>query len=796
VRPILALLLAVCAVCAACRGEPRAAAPAPAVPVPAVPAGPNDAAPTGGRGQPALALPRPPAQDAPWTPPPGTTLPPPLLTATRALFDEGLADPRSLEYRAVTITVGDVWSGNGSPLETHAWLLPPGDAGNAGGRFVVAWNGLVYPALRVGDAADLAADVTAVVSADEKMRADYAKDNPGHDYYRFRHAWPEGTSASQASLLPLKAVLLLRLGQTKLAEGVWGAWTGGMRASTNDDARHLADPYLMLATDWTWAAFDRAVCGHMRGDDPVSFATAAALVPIRSAVVAEGGRRGLLALDASANDGALGFLAPLDTLVEDEARRMARPARLVADDAGSPAAPPGDGSVAALVDDLELVSARQWGQPGGVSLGEDPVVQALIAKREEAVEPLLAVLENDTRLTRSVHFWRDFAHHRSLLSVGEAAYVALAGILDASFFGAGSTGDDLSAHGLEGRKRVAAEIRAYWERWRGVSTEERWFRVLASDDLPPQRWLEAAGNIARPDNVTVVPSSMVWSSTLTTSTATRPGLRGEALRSKRGPSVTELMAGRVETLAGRPDGMDAANEMALLLHAWDGAGSLPALQKQMGRCLAAMGGGGPPADRVKYGRALAALAEARAAEGDRSALDEYAAWIAPLRPADFGTSSYDLKPVLEPMAHFPGDPAVVRASTAMFARAGSPWESLTRGPAAWGIRELAGSDLLRVAAFRDVVVRGLGDRTKMGTLKNTNNGGVSIALDNGGSIGTGVDTGEAAPPAGTTFIVRGCDLVAWEVAKREHSPVFRIYWPQPRRDAAIAALASFVRAVR
>jgi hypothetical protein len=432
-----------------------------------------------------------------------------------------------------------------------------------------------------------------------------------------------------------------------------------------------------------------------------------------------------------------------------------------------------------------------------VSLGEDPIVQALIAKREEAVEPLLAVLESDTRLTRSVHFWRDFAHHRSLLSVGEAAYVALSGILDASFFGPGSTGDDLSAHGLEGRKRVAGEIRAYWERWRGVSTEERWFRVLASDDLPAQRWLEAAGNIARPENVTVVPSSMVWSSTVTTSAATPPALRGEKLRSKTGPSVTELMASRVETLAGRPDGMAEASEMALLLHTWDAKGSLPAVQKQMERCLAAMIGG-PHADHVKYGRALAALAEARAAEGDRTAHDEYAAWIAPLKPADFGTSAYDLQPVLAPMARFPGDPAVVRASTAMFAAAGSPWGSLTRGPAAnvWGIRELAGSDLLRVAAFRDVVARGLSDRSKMGTLKITSHGGVSIALDNGGSIGTGVDGNETPPPEGTNFVVRGCDMVAWEVAKREHAPAFRIYWSQPRRDAAIAELVTFVRATR
>ena len=102
---------------------------------------------------------------------------------------------------------------------------------------------------------------------------------------------------------------------------------------------------------------------------------------------------------------------------------------------------------------LEDVSARQMGQPGGVALGEDPIVQALIHEGEPAVEPLLAVFENDTRLTRSVQFWRDFARYRSVLAVYEAAYVALSGILDASFFQAVSTGDHLTARGLEGGAR-------------------------------------------------------------------------------------------------------------------------------------------------------------------------------------------------------------------------------------------------------------------------------------------------------------------------------------------------------
>src|SRR6185437_11798304 len=111
----------------------------------------------------------------------------------------------------------------------------------------------------------------------------------------------------------------------------------------------------------------------------------------------------------------LDFLEPLPSLLADQERRAAEKGR----------AAPAD-RIPALIAALDEVNARQFGQPGGVDLGSDSRVQALVEVGDAAVEPLLDVLERDTRLTRSVHFWRDFSHHRSLLGVHEAAYVALA----------------------------------------------------------------------------------------------------------------------------------------------------------------------------------------------------------------------------------------------------------------------------------------------------------------------------------------------------------------------------------
>src|SRR5205823_4624514 len=102
------------------------------------------------------------------------------------------------------------------------------------------------------------------------------------------------------------------------------------------------------------------------------------------------------------------------------------------------------------------------GQPGGLSLGGDPIIQALIREGEPAVEPLLLCLQRDTRLTRSVHFGRDFSMWRSLIGVHEAAYVAAASILQESFFEVESTADDVSSRGMEGRKKLAVAMRVYW----------------------------------------------------------------------------------------------------------------------------------------------------------------------------------------------------------------------------------------------------------------------------------------------------------------------------------------------
>jgi hypothetical protein len=725
------------------------------------------------------ALPEPPAERRAWAPP-ANRLPKNLVSATRALFDEGLADPRGLDYREIEVTTGNVWGGSGAVTKTHGWVLP-GPAGAR--RFAVTWNGLVYPVQLVGATADVSTDVRAAVHADQAAIDKEKKRDPGWTFYRFRNAFPEAQSVSADVLAPLQAALLLRLGRADLASLVWRQWTSGMRADTNDDAVHLRDPYLMLATDWTWALFDRAVCAHMRGDDELSLESATALVPIQGAVEAEAARRGFKHRQPYAKGSPpapyLGFLGQLPELVADEERRVHEP-KLPAPSAAELAKlPNAQARVDFLIADLDEVNARQMGQPGGVDLGDDPIVQALIAQGAPAVDPLLHVLESDPRLTRSVHFWRDFARSRDLISVGEAGYVALAGILDTSFFEPGSTGDDLTAHGLEGRRRVAARIRAYWNKWRGMPEVERWYRVLADDKESADHWLQSAASIAEPSNVSVTPGSMFGTQwTTTSSNAKNVQLRGEALRKKKQPNVTELMSRRVREL--EKGQLSLACQMASALATWDARGGLPALRDLMQREIAASGTNQLPG-------CVADLTIARAHAGDRAALAQYAKWLGGVTPQKAG---YEAASVLAPLWTFPNDPAIRAAASRLFDERRSKWVPFDATQTfEWDINELP---LLRIPAFRRHALRMLSRTRVVGSAVVGDDHGLNITYKAGGASSGSYGNVTDMPPAGTQRTIRLCDHYASLISDYHGAPPFRVYWSRTRRDRALRDVRRYV----
>lgn len=167
--------------------------------------------------------------------------------------------------------------------------------------------------------------------------------------------------------------------------------------------------------------------------------------------------------------------------------------------------------VAWLIEALDEVDVRQWGQPGGVDLASDWRVEALIRLGDAAVPALIDAIERDERLTRSVHFWRDFARSRTVLSVREAALVAVMSILRLQVFEPRATGDNFTAHGPEQARDTARRLRDYWEQNRGLTLEQRMRRVLTDDLSTQEQMREAARNLAELTGERRI-GSMVWGS--------------------------------------------------------------------------------------------------------------------------------------------------------------------------------------------------------------------------------------------------------------------------------------------
>jgi len=734
-------------------------------------------------------LPDPPRQGDPWKPP-ASRLPRFLVEATATLFDQGVADPRGGEYCEIEVGVGQVWSGSGGIVRTRGWVMPAEDKDGKAPRFAVCWNGLMYPTLTIGAKADLAADVRAIVAGPRGVA------RPGRSESRWASggygAFGEGAAVSAESLMPLKVCMLLRLGEAGLAEALWTAGSGKELPGPGRDLTDYGVSYASLAADWAWGAFDRTICAHMRGDDRIALAGAHALDRFQKAFEIKADAMGF-ARPVRSGPGPspyLDFLAPLPAILADQERRAKEPER------GPVPGPGGDkpARIAALIRDLDQVAARQSGQPGGIGLGEDAIVQDLIKEGEDAVEPLLPVLESDDRLTRSVSFHRDFFRGRTTHGVHEAAFIALGGILRTTAFG-GDVRNEARSGDPAARKRLAAAIRAYWERNKGLALTDRWYRTLADDEATPGQWHEAAALIIQPADYETTFGS-VW---ITVPRPRRPGevvkLKGDPLRDRNAPSVTELMVRRVGSIA-RANAEGDASQMALLLARWDKAAAAPLLRDQFRLAREREARESTVGGRGGYGAAatLVQLTDARVRDGDPEALGDYAAWLRGTTPK---ANQQNLIGILEPMSRHPRDPAIAAAAGAMFDDPKSPWLPLVNDKAQPGLSylkdNLIGSGLVGVAAFRRRLLVELKDRTVIGKASPSEQG-ASYTLEGGGSGGSGPSFLDPDGPApGGQVPIRVCDWVAWKLGTRvDGIAPCELFWPEARRDAAVAACAEFL----
>jgi hypothetical protein len=380
-------------------------------------------------------IPDPPRQKEPWTPP-ATKLPRFLVAAAAALFEDGMADPRGCEYREVEI-------GDGKAARTRGFVLPRRESD--ADRFVVSWDGVIYPASSVGAAADIARDVRADVERMTHSRQGVARQTALF-YRALAYEWadPDEERAPTA----LKVCLLLRLGRADLAEALFAAATSWTPEVRGRDLTDYGLSYLTMAQDWAGIVFLRLIYAHMRGDDAIALDAARRLSAFaRSA----GARAEAIGFARETNrftqepPSYFPFLRQLPELLTDQERRAKEPPRgPIPPRGGDPSA-----RVAALIRELDQIAHPQIVHFGNSP--DSPLVPALIAEGEAAVEPLLAALESDTRLTRTTTQGRGMSIERRVHPVREPVLRALIVLIKPE-----TSGGPLDARSL----------RAYWNRTR------------------------------------------------------------------------------------------------------------------------------------------------------------------------------------------------------------------------------------------------------------------------------------------------------------------------------------------
>lgn len=699
-------------------------------------------------------LPEPPRQHRPWKPP-STELRTNLISSAEILFNLGLADPRGCEYREFEMVLGRDWRGSNYNVRVHGWILPSRRAEKK--SYAVGWDGLVHPVIAVGPKANLKQDVAVLQRAEEawsRLAVTNSFARLGQPFY-----WvsPPDYSISETNPTAIKALLLFRLGHGRLAQGYWNV--GSAAAGhywTKEDAN---DPFRLLAWGWVRGLFDRSICAYVQSDDWLGlaeFRELNRLSPRLERAISERGFPRPMPPYGSSVQGTqpyFVFLQQLPLLQAEEERRVQELTQT-----NSPTGlelPDKTNRIAALISEMDEIVAA------GGEFGDfqwHPTVKALVAEGDDAVVPLILCMKTDQRLTRSVMPERNFEPGHNVIPVKIPAQIALDEILHVHF-------------------ETAPEYQAYWEKYGHTSQLERWYQTLQDDHAGRKQWMQAAENILLRTDGKV---TYVWHYAPIPNATNNFRYVAEGLRLKSSPSVSDLFVKRILEIA--PTNYAGAQEfwafedaarLGLMLVEWDSNAGVRALSQIVHRWPMAAG-------ESSY---LAEVVVAMARRGDTSGLDIYAKWLVNQDIADLQVAR---TLALEPLGRFPNHPAIQEVSKKLFQPGKADWITPQ-----WGA-DLLGSQLLLNESFRLLVLQALTDNAIAGTFVLNKRGQYTIAVESSG-VSYLFESDPLAPKIGEPVSFRVCDDVARRLSRIENLPELKVYWPEAKRDGALADIIRFLK---
>jgi hypothetical protein len=376
------------------------------------------------------------------------------------LIKQILFDPKGAQRVMVTTVQRSVWASSGKILR-EGWLVK-GKHGRQGKVYFT--DGEYIPAPAGKDLKEI--DFVAACRLRYARKPAGQKDIGNVPFQRFQRN-AAGPKQEESDLVV--AAWLYRLGQERLA---------ALALAQTQQARGKAVE--ALRKELAWSAFAGMVHAYMVRADDEALAHGQRLLRLYPKEAKEFEQAGdvVAELKRRKKQGTFGQPAPEkwpDAFTKLSTRKK----------------------VAFLIDALEEVDSRQNGQPGGVDLASDRRVKALIAVGDAAVPQLIAAIDKDERLTRSVHFWRDFGRSRQVLGVREAALTAVMSILRTQVFEPRGTGDNFTGRGKEKAKQVAAHLQIYWKKYGSLPFDQRMMKILTDPKTKAEALREAAYNLGR-----------------------------------------------------------------------------------------------------------------------------------------------------------------------------------------------------------------------------------------------------------------------------------------------------------
>jgi hypothetical protein len=697
------------------------------------------------------------------------------ITAVRFLSDAGWPDPRRGEYREVVLPSGENPQGH---ITTHAWVLP---AAKDNSRWAISWDGLVYPVLSVGAPANIDADLA------------------GKPQYEGRHPFAGAASMKPARVSLAGIALLVRLERYVDAITMMERWEQ-VFGNTGPNQKSPTLLSLMM-TEWMFRHWSRAVDAHRRGDHVLSEKYLETIASLRPRVEEQAVKGGVQVSRANypgpmENTLNLAFLDQVPALIADSQRRLVEkiPARPEILDPSS--IPEKSRRIALLLRDLEEVDARPLTSKSYNEYSADPVVKALVAQGEEAIDPLLDALEKDPRLTKTVDgdgwFGSSPAKLR-IVGVEEPIHAALTGILRSRHQIPNLDGPYTRmtpASPRLPRVELARAIRGYWEANRGKPLAERWFGILTDDSATPAAWAEAAENLVGRQSQTVpIYGEMTFPRPI--EPGQQDSMRGEIFRNRTDPSLTELMERRLRdawghgTKSTEPFAFRRAYHLANALAQWDGKNALATL-RWFSETLKQFTAPPKPVWEFEGVDELVRMFVARHELGDNTALRDYVDWIVSVDAKHYSYRTDAA--IFAPLWLYPQAPALAAVAEKLFSDPKSPWRSEQEGLNPAWVSRAAASPLVSVPEFRRLLIEQLKNPLVVGGAELWQ-GGRTAYFD---LYLTNADYGAAESLQDPKQDVRLGDKIAERISKVRGAPEFSTTWPMEQRDAAITRIAEFL----